>query len=500
MRTHENAHCPRESTRVERGLLVGLALACAAGLAVPELWQHLLGAELAQARDPAGAARAVPWALGIAGAFFAAGALWYHPLWALGGRAIERCTALAPRHFAGLVLAVASAERLAVACIPTGVGTSDSIWYDLTARSLASGHGLAIDGVPTAYRPPGYSWLLARAYAVFGEVPAAAWLWGTLATVVLLSSVYALARMLYDERVARIATLGLALYPGLALKTGILMSDLVFAAGLTAWLFGVLRGPRHVWSSLLLGFALGLLSLVRSVGPLFLFVAVFVWMLPCVEIRKTALHLVLLAFALAVPTSLWASRNAEVFGVHMLDTNMGLNLWIGNHPGASGGYVDAPLPPGQPEAQVPDGEGEHGAQLAYARAAVDYVRHQPLRAIALWPSKLFYLFSSALSTPRIALAAALIPIWLKYGIYALSQLAYVALLLLVIARVASWRRRDERPSGAQWTSVAVAAVVCAVAILTFGQDRFRIPLLPWMAIEAAVWLTRAARNTRQLAR
>jgi hypothetical protein len=72
-----------------------------------------------------------------------------------------------------LLLAVALAVRLGyVASTPGYAIVHDAHDYDLNARSIAAGEGLARigsgPGGATAFRPPGYPYFLAGVYAVAG--------------------------------------------------------------------------------------------------------------------------------------------------------------------------------------------------------------------------------------------------------------------------------------------------------------------------------------------
>ncbi len=94
------------------------------------------------------------------------------------------------------------AELVSAIC---AIAVTDPHWYHDTAVSLASGDGLAFRGALTAYRPPGYPWLLALTYTVFGPHPALAWVWGILATSVLLVATHHIALRLHGTTVARIS-------------------------------------------------------------------------------------------------------------------------------------------------------------------------------------------------------------------------------------------------------------------------------------------------------
>src|SRR5512132_951064 len=77
------------------------------------------------------------------------------------------------RRVVGLLLVLALVVRLGyVAATPDYRAVHDAHNYDVHARSIAAGHGFARIGAgpsgETAFRPPGYPYLLAGVYALSG--------------------------------------------------------------------------------------------------------------------------------------------------------------------------------------------------------------------------------------------------------------------------------------------------------------------------------------------
>ena len=412
------------------------------------------------------------------------------------------------------LLLAAVALRLAALALPY-TPVSDARWYHDAAVSLARGGGLAVDGEPTAYRLPGYPFLLSLAYRAFGARVGLAWIWGTLATALLAASTFAIGKRLYGDRVARVAAAGIAIYPALVLQTGQAMSDLCFAAG-SMWLIAIaLRPSPRGWHAALAGIGIGLLTLTRGAGIVLLAIVPAVWAStgagsttgvgaafrrptgrlkpastgyeagsgPRIVSLARATLILLAAFALAVFPWLW--RNDRLFGQPVLTTGTGLNAYIGHHPGASGGYDPAELP--LPAEALAWNEAEvDRALLGYA---LDFARTHPLDELVLASRKIAHLY--ALETSAVtALFQGDRPASpaLKYALHAVSQLAYVAVLAAFLLRAFELLTRRTRLSGTQWAGWIVILGFTAVAVLFFGQDRFRLPILPWMMIEGAAWL------------
>src|ERR1700749_3154038 len=96
------------------------------------------------------------------------------------GRFIVNLLMRAPRTIwvVGLLLVLALALRLGyVAATPGYEAIDDAHNYDVHARSIAAGHGFARIGSgpsgQTAFRPPGFPYLLAGVYKVSGVERAA---------------------------------------------------------------------------------------------------------------------------------------------------------------------------------------------------------------------------------------------------------------------------------------------------------------------------------------
>ncbi len=112
-----------------------------------------------------------------------------------------------------------------------GFHFGDSEGYWILARAIAHGEPYRFGpGGPAVFRTPGYPLLLAPLFLIFGEDPpvilarALGGIFGTLGVL----GVWLLARRLFDTRVALLASLAAAVYPGLIALSAPVLSEAAF--------------------------------------------------------------------------------------------------------------------------------------------------------------------------------------------------------------------------------------------------------------------------------
>jgi 4-amino-4-deoxy-L-arabinose transferase-like glycosyltransferase len=228
-----------------------------------------------------------------------------------------------------MLLALALALRLGyVAATPGYQAIDDAHNYDVHARSIAAGHGFARIGSgpsgETAFRPPGYPYLLAGVYSLSGverAKPEARYLAGRVANALVGTAIVALigvlSTQLFGRRVALAAMALGAVYVPLILVGGTLMSEPLFTALLLGAVAAAIRhrrsARRYRWA-LVAGVLGGLAILTRANAAILLApLVIAVWdARPRWSWRALAPPAALVAVALAT-VSPWTIRNAVVF-------------------------------------------------------------------------------------------------------------------------------------------------------------------------------------------
>ncbi|HID55446.1 TPA: DUF2079 domain-containing protein [Candidatus Poribacteria bacterium] len=218
---------------------------------------------------------------------------------------------------------------------------NDEIDYDRIATNLLKYRQFTeYPGRPYSYRPPGYPLFLAAVYAVFGigdqtAVRFIQALIGAAAAVL----VYLLGREMMGERSGIIGGLIWAFYPTAAAYTGYLYSETLFMTLLLASLYlmvlGMKKGGRtgtlaFIGSGLLYGMAMLTREVLLTFVPFLM--AWLIWQSS--RERKTRIAQLIL-FTAAVMTVLlpWTARNHSVHD-HLIpiSTNGGCNFYYGNNP------------------------------------------------------------------------------------------------------------------------------------------------------------------------
>jgi 4-amino-4-deoxy-L-arabinose transferase-like glycosyltransferase len=388
------------------------------------------------------------------------------------------------------VLVCALVPRLIVAIAVSYEPRADAWWLHSAATSLAKGDGFAVDGQPTAYRPPGYPFLLSLTYRLFGPHIGLAWVWGLVSIVIVLIAVHVIAKKLYGLAVARIAVLLAATYPALILMTGQSLSDLPFMAGLLLLSAFVLISSPYRWpNSIVIGIAAAILTLTRGVGIGLFLIMPMIWFLRLPDLRKLLSSVVVTAGVFGICVAPWVLRNQAVFGVSTLDTHFGFNVYEGNHPGAQGGSE----PIGWPQSIEMTNSNEATVDHEFLRLGMAFAATHPREVASTIPKKfmnLYLLETEAVTSlfqgdhPS--------PAWMKYALYGVSQFAYVLLLIAVCARAVDYFVPARRPHGAQWTGLLIAGYFTGICLIFHGEDRYRLPILPWFLIESALVLASAS--------
>ncbi|MGD9902563.1 MAG: hypothetical protein AB7U83_03750 [Vicinamibacterales bacterium] len=389
--------------------------------------------------------------------------------------------------------------RLLVAWAAADAGLfADMAQYQERAQHLATTGTWG----PDALRGPGYPVLLAAAYRALGDSLWSARVANALVGGALAAATGVLARAAGAGGGAWWAAAIVAGYPGLVLSSVYLMPEGLYALLVVATLVAV-RHRGAGWA-VVAGALAGAAMLTRSVGlalaapPVALGVRAW-WRGEAAGVGAALGRVALFAVACAVVLAPWLSYTNRVAGGPMLDATSGVNLLLGNHPGATGRLVlgdEAPL-----RERVVAGAASVADGNARAIAAgVSWALANPGAWAGLAVAKVGYLFG--LEGREHA--------WLYGHAYfgarrpltvTLWAVLLVASFPVLCAAAAIGVVRAPRP--APPALVAILATIVATAglhVVSFGESRFHLPLVPLLAVIASLGAsaTRPGRPLRRI--
>jgi tetratricopeptide (TPR) repeat protein len=413
-----------------------------------------------------------------------------------------------PREFLRLTLGAAARWRLALIGLLAlmirliylaelrqtaffAVVIGDGKEYDRWAQQIASGHWI---GSEVFYQSPSYPYFLAIIFAAAGHhlivVRVVQAILGANSCVILGHA----AKEFFNQRAGIIAALLLAIYPPAIFFDGLIQKsslDLFLASAILAVLAKFQR--QHTWKWLAIaGLVLGALIVNRENARVF-YPILLAWLLLYFRtegIRRRLRWAAILTICTAAVLLPIALRNYYVGREFLISTSqLGPNLYIGNHPGAQGSYE--PLVAGHGNAEFERSDAKQLAEQAagkplspsqvsdyWINVSVDYIRHQPLSWLRLFGRKLLLTFNA-----REAVDTESIEAYSEYSI-TLRALSWINFgLIFSIAAVGAWLTR------AHWRPLAllyamVVGMALSVAIF-YVVARYRYPLVPFIILFAA---------------
>jgi 4-amino-4-deoxy-L-arabinose transferase-like glycosyltransferase len=373
---------------------------------------------------------------------------------------------------------------------PRGMDSRQYIQY---AENLVSGRGYVLDDFHVleqvhSVRMPGYPIFLAAFRYVFG--PNLAWVRAAqcILGAVLALEVYWIAVVLFGVPVARIAAFATAIYPNFIRWSNLIATETLFLllfVGAVGALFRHAETRKSVYL-LAAGGALGLATLTRATAfPLFFLLVLYFLARyrPSMDGFKAWLIFAIAGLVVILP---WSIRNMRIHGTFvLLSTQSGLSLWRAVGPGAdpTGNDRFAPTPP------IPCTIRTEVAWDKYLRdSAVREIRRRPMGFLRNLPAQFVRMWHL---TPHF---------WLrKTAGGKLEELVFLSFYYPLLALSAggiyltrrSWRRL--LPCHLAFVNFTAIHVVFVTA------GRYRLPIIPFFVIFAAVMIICLLRRRRDVA-
>jgi 4-amino-4-deoxy-L-arabinose transferase-like glycosyltransferase len=377
------------------------------------------------------------------------------------------------------ILLLAFALRLGWTLLVPVIPQSDSAIYDIFAREIAAGRGYVFPaGNPTVYWPVGPSALYGAAYALLGTgkwvVPALNMLMG----VALVAAVQRLAQRRFGPEAGWISAMILALWPTLIQFTTVLSSELPFMLLLAAALVvkDEARCSGWVRSVVVTALLVGAAYMRPTALPLIVLLPLLDFAVHR-QLRRTVFQVALALLVTSALIAPWVLRNQALFGTPVLiSANFGVNLWMGNNESSSGDYMPLPaLPPGL-------GEVERDAMLK--ERAIRFIRANPDDYVRLSAGRIVQSFGR--ETIGVSWNQAALPGQVQTLLKIVSSAYWLTSLLLSLGGLWLFLRGGLKRLFDPL--IVVPALLAAPAILIVGQDRYHIPVIPFVALFAALFL------------
>jgi arylsulfatase A-like enzyme len=397
-----------------------------------------------------------------------------------------------PRHPARVLAALlllAAALRVAavftVGDVPSLHG--DETYYVEAGRAVARGLGY-----PDSVRPPGWPFLVAGVFRVFGESLTAVRLAQVMLSLAVVALVFDVARRRFGARAALGAGLLCAILPELVHYTHFLWSETLFTTLLVLCIWALDRfetAPHARWAALA-GAALGLAALTREmILPFALLAAAWVASVRAGPAARRLQGAALLLAACALVVLPWTIRNyARHRQVVVVSTIRWFPMVVGNLLPPDGSILGR-----DPEQQfaaryfsIPDELAREAMARDMALAAI--ADAQPEWILKKLARNLYGLFTPWTQLARFERSGWLRPRWQPLARVLLPLEMALTVLVLVLGTVGLWTVRGGRLAPLLATLVLFFV---ALHVVANANHRFRLPLLPVFALFAGALLSRA---------
>ncbi len=369
--------------------------------------------------------------------------------------------------------------------------------YDELGWLWASNGAYSIDGIPTAYRPPGFPFFLSRLYLIFGHHPqlgVAANIVFSLAIIVLS---YLIVRKIWNEQIARWSVIILTFFPSQILFVNLLTTEPLFTAIFLASIYLIIFASGRTkigWHFLFTGgLLLGLAALTRPLVLVYPIIYIIFLYFKKRDILTTAKSSAIIIIGFLIVITPWMMRNYFLKGSFTISTNSGINFLIGNQPGSGMGWnqpVTDEFSIGDPTQEI------YIDSIGWSRGW-QYIKSDPVAFFIRGILKVMYFYAVDMEGLGYELVKAADEN--RFDIYVLSAFItesyYILILLFSFMGLFFIYARDRRlrnPGGFLfWSTILFWTIVHFVF---FADGRFHFPIIPIISAFAALFIARIIKN------
>jgi len=390
---------------------------------------------------------------------------------------VDRLAILDPRRWWLFLIGIALFVQIAWAIsLASRKPRFDEIHYISHAKNLAEGKGYVDEfGQPTAYWPVGYPAVLAMCYRLAGDGPLTAVMLQIILGVATSVLVCVIGSNVFGARIGRSAALFLALYPTHVFYATLRLTEPLFTALVVTAMLFLLVGLARRWALIAGGLMLGSAALVRPLILLFpLVLPIWFWIAAWPR-RKILSAVALVGCCTVLVVSPWLVRNHQLTGSwFVLSTTGGENFWVGNHPGAFGGYAR----PREILDDLQDGKG-YDYSRGYHLGLVA-ISNSPVQTAIRTLQKVTYFF--ALETDGVLWNLKGLPSpppkLVTLSLLAVANVTYLFLLCFAVLGLMPSARVNPLAS----LLLLLAGYSLLITIIFFGDPRYHYAVVPLAAI------------------
>jgi 4-amino-4-deoxy-L-arabinose transferase-like glycosyltransferase len=407
-----------------------------------------------------------------------------------GNRTTEQRISIFPNYSSIIILFVGTfLLRMFIAISVNMPIIDDDADYHAIGIALSEGKGFILDNQPTAFRPPGYPTFIGFCYWIFGPSPLAVHCVQAFLDTLTCLFLFLIACKIFNSRTAFIATCIFAIFPLHILYIPRISAEIFFTLFFLSSIWLMIRPweeSQNLMRIIIVGLMWGITTLIRPMASVFIIIAVWYFWDRAISIKVNTLRATILIIVFGLVLLPWMVRNQIRFERFTLTSNFGLNLWIGNHPGANGGNAyprsDNPLAQEQDKFK----QSDLGLKLAF-----DYFKHNIQAYPWLLSKKLAHFFSSDYHAMSVLQyrpewktykSSVLVYRELSLTLWILFHLPYVAVMILGIIGIicqASTRTRSIR------LLISIILIFIFIHLVFYGDARYRVPIIPIFILFAA---------------
>lgn len=365
------------------------------------------------------------------------------------------------------------------------------------AREIAAGNGMTepLTQAPTAYYPPGYPWFLGIITWVSKPFTDEPWLVAGLVQALLgtasIALVASVAKRLAGPIAAIVGAVLFALYPNLIFHTGALLGETLYNFLFLAFLALLLSRPWDAAFSsariLGCGILLGLAVMVRPISLAVIPVVVLCWLWSRKDHRVTLRFTLVLLIGVIACIVPWTVRNELRLDAFVpISTNTGDNLCMGHADGATGAFQ--PVKACETDFEFLDGvSAELGSDKEKRKIAIEgMVDNLDREPWLLWRRTYFMWVRDGDHDALFAVQSYRQDRWMDLETE--SRLIWIAdryYWLVVAAGLVGLVQLTRRKEPEAFVLVGSTIMTAAVPLMFFGDQRFKVPVIPLLIIAAA---------------